>query len=162
MDRRSRTSTPRETVRAALFMTPWFPSLTLAFFFFFFQAEDGIRDSSVTGVQTWLFRSLAAHQSRTENADSHAAPLSIDQLLQVFRVPFPLHRDLSRRVVDLVEIVGRKFDGSGSDVLFETMQLGCTRDGPNPRLLRNHPVKRDLSRCRLLSFCNLAQQITQR
>ena len=26
-------------------------------FFFFFQAEDGIRDSPVTGVQTWLFRS---------------------------------------------------------------------------------------------------------
>ena len=25
---------------------------------FFFQAEDGIRDSRVTGVQTWLFRSL--------------------------------------------------------------------------------------------------------
>src|SRR5260370_41672617 len=25
---------------------------TLLFFFFFFQAEDGIRDSSVTGVQT--------------------------------------------------------------------------------------------------------------
>src|SRR5260370_8048662 len=84
---------------------------------------------------------LAAHQSRTENADSHAAPLSIDQLLQVFRVPFPLHRDLSRRVVDLVEFVGRKFDGTASHVLFDTMQLLCTRDGPNPRLLRNHPVK---------------------
>src|SRR5207237_5274036 len=26
--------------------------------YFFFQAEDGIRDSSVTGVQTVLFRSL--------------------------------------------------------------------------------------------------------
>src|SRR5256885_12254056 len=25
--------------------------------FFFFQAEDGIRDYKVTGVQTWLFRS---------------------------------------------------------------------------------------------------------
>src|SRR5690349_23724119 len=25
--------------------------------FFFFQAEDGIRDLYVTGVQTWLFRS---------------------------------------------------------------------------------------------------------
>src|SRR4051795_13783991 len=24
----------------------------------FFQAEDGIRDESVTGVQTWLFRSV--------------------------------------------------------------------------------------------------------
>src|SRR3989454_6931656 len=27
------------------------------FYFFFFQAEDGIRDYKVTGVQTWLFRS---------------------------------------------------------------------------------------------------------
>src|ERR1022692_5336227 len=27
--------------------------------FFFFQAEDGIRDYKVTGVQTWLFRSGA-------------------------------------------------------------------------------------------------------
>src|SRR3712207_8839310 len=26
--------------------------------FFFFQAEDGIRDIGVTGVQTWLFRSV--------------------------------------------------------------------------------------------------------
>src|SRR5690606_40523333 len=26
-------------------------------FIFFFQAEDGIRDFHVTGVQTWLFRS---------------------------------------------------------------------------------------------------------
>src|SRR5216684_720577 len=26
-------------------------------FFFFFQAEDGIRDVAVTGIQTWLFRS---------------------------------------------------------------------------------------------------------
>src|SRR3989454_3057821 len=28
------------------------------FLFFFFQAEDGIRDYKVTGVQTWLFRSI--------------------------------------------------------------------------------------------------------
>src|SRR3989454_1238522 len=28
--------------------------------FFFFQAEDGIRDYKVTGVQTWLFRSCRA------------------------------------------------------------------------------------------------------
>src|SRR6266850_2289432 len=30
------------------------------FFFFFFQAEDGIRDYKVTGVQTVLFRSRSA------------------------------------------------------------------------------------------------------
>ncbi len=104
---------------------------------------------------------FATHQPGSQNANSHVVPLSIDQFLQVFRVPFPLHRDLRRRVVDLAEIVGRKFDGSGSDVLFETMQLRCTRDRHNPRLLRKQPGKRDLSRCRLLSFCNLAKQINQ-
>src|SRR5437763_2938843 len=30
----------------------------MIFFFFFFQAEDGIRDTSVTGVQSVLFRSV--------------------------------------------------------------------------------------------------------
>src|SRR6267143_2377200 len=29
----------------------------MLYFFFFFQAEDGIRDGTVTGVQTCLFRS---------------------------------------------------------------------------------------------------------
>src|SRR5699024_5790280 len=33
--------------------------LSWCFYFFFFQAEDGIRDRNVTGVQTWLFRSTA-------------------------------------------------------------------------------------------------------
>src|SRR6266850_8254361 len=38
------------------------------FFFFFFQAEDGIRDYKVTGVQTcalpiWSFRSIAPPRS---------------------------------------------------------------------------------------------------
>ena len=28
------------------------------YYFFFFQAEDGIRDHCVTGVQTCLFRSV--------------------------------------------------------------------------------------------------------
>src|SRR6266481_4239548 len=31
--------------------------------FFFFQAEDGIRDGTVTGVQTWLFRSSDPQRS---------------------------------------------------------------------------------------------------
>src|SRR5687767_1909091 len=32
-------------------------NMILFIVFFFFQAEDGIRDKLVTGVQTWLFRS---------------------------------------------------------------------------------------------------------
>src|SRR5207237_2065182 len=42
------------------------------FYFFFFQAEDGIRDSSVTGVQTC------------------ALPISLEEVLQVMiRAPAP-------------------------------------------------------------------------
>src|SRR5437016_9495964 len=36
-------------------------------FFFFFQAEDGIRDWSVTGVQTCLFRSHHKETIRKKN-----------------------------------------------------------------------------------------------
>src|SRR2546430_7617667 len=36
----------------------WFDCCVLMILFFFFQAEDGIRDLTVTGVQTWLFRSF--------------------------------------------------------------------------------------------------------
>src|SRR5882762_6631579 len=104
---------------------------------------------------------FATHQPGSQNANSHVVPLSVDQFLQFFRVPFPLHGDLRRRVVDLAEIVGRKFDGTASDVLFQTMQLRRTRDRDDPRLLREQPGKCDLSRRSLLPFCNLAKQINQ-
>src|SRR6267378_6838933 len=40
------------------------------FFFFFFQAEDGIRDLYVTGVQTLLFRSIRAREGATRDGTS--------------------------------------------------------------------------------------------
>src|SRR5690606_40841893 len=42
-------------------------------FFFFFQAEDGIRDFHVTGVQTLLFRSLRAEARQGHDADCSPA-----------------------------------------------------------------------------------------
>src|ERR1035441_3301589 len=41
------------------------------------------------------------------------------------------------------------------------MQLRCARDWNNPRLLRQQPSERDLSRRRLLPFSNGAKQINQ-
>src|SRR3712207_2565637 len=41
--------------------------------FFFFQAEDGIRDIGVTGVQTWLFRSRFVVET-IERAGAGASP----------------------------------------------------------------------------------------
>src|SRR6266568_1397753 len=48
--------------------------------FFFFQAEDGIRDGTVTGVQTWLFRSVSqriehAKALRVVDASTRRLPL---------------------------------------------------------------------------------------
>src|SRR5438445_8769901 len=41
------------------------------------------------------------------------------------------------------------------------MQLRGAWDRNNPRLLRKQPSERDLSRCRLLPFCDAAEQINQ-
>src|SRR5256886_3886733 len=60
--------------------------VSLSFFFFFFQAEDGIRDLTVTGVQTcalpiWnllgcaVFRGRRAHKFHDSNAGRPASAL---------------------------------------------------------------------------------------
>src|SRR6266404_5954418 len=41
------------------------------------------------------------------------------------------------------------------------MQLRGAGDGNDPRLLRKQPCQRDLSRCRLLAFCDVAKQMNQ-
>src|SRR3954449_13632355 len=52
-------------------------SAVLYLIFFFFQAEDGIRDESVTGVQTWLFRSdrKSTRLNSSHTLISHAVSL---------------------------------------------------------------------------------------
>src|SRR5438046_1965233 len=66
------------------------------FFFFFFQAEDGIRDWSVTGVQTCALpiygRGIDRHKileraQRDGAVDAHADALTDDQLLRVLARP---------------------------------------------------------------------------
>src|SRR5437879_3041791 len=55
------------------------------YIFFFFQAEDGIRDTSVTGVQTWLFRShvgeleLFSQHLRTTRTEQQRLVVAGDQ-----------------------------------------------------------------------------------
>jgi hypothetical protein len=85
--------------------------------------------------------------------------LTVDHFLQIIRVPFPLHRNLRRCIVDLSEFVGGKGCRSGSDIFFEARQLRCTRNRNDPRLLRKQLSKRDLSRCRLLLLRESAEQI---
>src|SRR5947207_11057473 len=58
-------------------------------------------------------------------------------------------------------IIGGEFDCGCSDVLLEAMEFRGAWDGNDPRLLREQPRERNLSRCRLLPFCDLANQINQ-
>src|SRR5712692_9317360 len=46
----------------------------MIFFFFFFQAEDGIRDGTVTGVQTCALPILPGAATRNRNEAVHANP----------------------------------------------------------------------------------------
>src|SRR5437764_3555603 len=69
---------------------PWFLH---ALFFFFFQAEDGIRDTSVTGVQTCALPIFAIRTVGTPNPEV----LRLDSLIAV-EAPSMLSRqdDLDR------------------------------------------------------------------
>ena len=89
------------------------------------------------------------------------ADLAIDQFLQVLRVSRSLHRNLRSSALDLAEIVGRQFNGSGSVVFFQPVQLRCARDWNHRRLLGENPGERDLRGRRFLPFGNLAERIHQ-
>src|ERR1700686_4609661 len=61
-----------------------------------------------------------------------------------------------------MEIIGSEFDCDCSKVLVQTLQLARSRYRNDPRLLGEEPRERDLSRRRLLSVCDLAEQIDDR
>src|SRR5260370_5916606 len=73
--------------------------------FFFFQAEDGIRDSSVTGVQTCALpilrvdgRRCAEGDRREEREIRHEALSAPGGVLRLASVADPDHRSEERRV----------------------------------------------------------------
>src|SRR5207245_4099807 len=66
-----------------LFFFPFLSTLSF-FFFFFFQAEDGIRDATVTGVQTcalpiFLYQRSAHHGGRPESLGFPFRAAAVDQ-----------------------------------------------------------------------------------
>src|SRR2546422_1756435 len=95
---------------------------------------------------------LSAHQSRTQNADSHATLLAsaTGPFLEVLRITSSLHRDLRGGALDLAEVVRRQCDVGCSEILLQAVQLRGSRNGHDPRLLRQHPGESDLSRGRVL------------
>jgi hypothetical protein len=91
--------------------------------------------------------------------DAARARSKPSHLLQLFGVSSPFHRDLGGGAIDVAEIVRRTLDCSCPDVLLQAMPLRGARDRHNPRLLRQQPGQRDLSRGRLLAFGDAAEQI---
>ena len=77
----------------------------------------------------------------------------------VFGKPFPLHRDLRVGPIDFAEVIGRKFDVNRPQGLLQTLQLPGTRYRDDPWLLGEQPGERDLSGCRFLTSCDVAEQI---
>src|SRR2546422_8592053 len=68
-------------------------SMTLFYFFFFFQAEDGIRDVAVTGVQTcalpiWSYRQYAC-RSRHQDGQAGAVRRGRSQTFTIRRWSTP-------------------------------------------------------------------------
>src|SRR6267143_6959075 len=99
------------------------------YFFFFFQAEDGIRDGTVTGVQTCalpIFADLA----------------HLERLLPVGR---------RKRLVELSEIAFRELDVGGAAVLSYVLRVGGLRDRDDP-ILADNPRERDLDGGRVVPF----------
>src|SRR5438034_5509651 len=62
------------------------------FFFFFFQAEDGIRDHCVTGVQTCALPILRSHRI-VEAGRALAERLKLGQLFEGCTVPHEVRED---------------------------------------------------------------------
>src|SRR2546430_6367892 len=68
--------------------------LLMFIFFFFFQAEDGIRDLTVTGVQTCALP-ISPHLSRGRSASRSAARLGRGSHRRGHTLPVVLGRDLA-------------------------------------------------------------------
>src|SRR6266446_10690787 len=97
---------------------------------------------------------LAAHEPRTETADAHG--LKPRPSFELFRVAFPMYRDLCSGVVDLTKISGCEFYVDRPDVFLQTVHLLGSRNRDDPRLLREEPGERDLRRRRSLRLCDPA------
>src|SRR5206468_5059899 len=94
--------------------------------------------------------------------DPRARVSAAGEFFQPFRIAVALHRDSRDGALDLTQIVGSQFDGSGSDVLLQAAELRGTWDRHDPRLLREWPGDGNLSGRHLLPGREFAEQLNER
>ena len=79
-------------------------------------------------------------RARRSHEDVKARPVghpsAPDHLLQMLWVPSAVNRERRRRAIDLAEIIRRQANRGRAKVLLEPMALRRTRNGYDPRLLR--------------------------
>src|SRR5208282_4838906 len=71
----------------------------------------------------------------------------------------PLHLDLRRGLVDLVNVFGCERDSERPEVLVQAFEFRGARDGHDPWLLRQEPGERYLRRRRALTLGPFADDI---
>src|SRR5437764_9886087 len=113
------------------FLLPGLLMLSVLLSHFFFQAEDGIRDTSVTGVQTCALPISLALRERIGAID--AATLASADLGPVFRERPAIHRfpgSMAQRVHDLAVHVRDRYDGDAARVWTEAADSDELRAKP--------------------------------
>jgi hypothetical protein len=88
--------------------------------------------ASVVGRSSLLAMSVI----RDVKARPVGHPSAPDHLLQMLWVPSAVNRERRRRAIDLAEIIRRQANRGRAKVLLEPMALRRTRNGYDPRLLR--------------------------
>src|SRR5207249_5177844 len=90
---------------------------------FFFQAEDGIRDRNVTGVQTCALPILGVVARTSSMLVRHNAK-TVREIGQALRVDFILEGSV-RREADRVRIAAQLIETQGETQLWEIGRASC-------------------------------------
>ena len=88
-------------------------------------------------------------------------PLAVNVLLQMSRVTITYDLDLLQSRSNGREVIVVQNEAGCSDVLFQSIQLGRTRYGHYPGLLRQQPSQSNLGSCCAFTLGDLTQQLYQ-
>src|ERR1039457_7330169 len=113
--------------------------MMLVLFFFFFQAEDGIRDYKVTGVQTCALP--ICHRVHRDGTGSVSSSYGGDRILCMGRQPSDCRDNVEGNCGSLFPIKGRHYEyPRETQFKLESIEL-TTFENDCPVYERVHPLK---------------------
>src|SRR5438132_2148185 len=102
------------------------------------------------------------HFIATRSGTRRSSNSAVDETLMFWWVAIATGLDARRPVLDLVEFVFGEDDVGRSDVFDHAGLFRRSRDGNDPRPLREHPGERGLSGRRVLLSCDPREQLDER